>query len=96
MVLVPVDVVDGQVVAFVGHQIGACVTLGTLVDSAFLGADQELAVAQLGAEVEAGGCGLAGDCGLLVLRRVDVGLLVIEVNNVDADFLVLRVLLLQL
>jgi len=96
VVLVPVDVLDGQVVALVGHELGAGLTLGALVDGALLGSYQELAVAQFGAEVEAGGCGLARDGGFLVLGRVYVGLLVLEVNHVDADLLVFRILLLQL
>lgn len=96
MVLVPVHVLDRQVVAALGLQLGAGLALGAAVDGALLGADQEFLVARLGAEVEAGGCRLAGDGGLVVLGGVDLGLLVIKLDHVDGGFLLVRTLILQL
>lgn len=96
MVLVPVHVLDRQVVAALGLQLGAGLALGAAVDGALLGAYQEFLVARLGAEVEAGGCRLAGDGGLVVLGGVDLGLLVIKLDHVDGGFLLVRTLILQL
>lgn len=70
VVVVPVDVVDGQFVAAVGLEVGAGVRLGALVDGAFLSSDQEFTVIVLGAEVEAECCGLLGNGRLVILSAL--------------------------
>lgn len=96
VVVVPVHVLDGQFVAALGLQLGAGLGLGALVDGTLLGADQELAVVVLGAEVEAEGCCLLGDGGLLVLGGSVAGhVLAVELEHVDSGVLVALAVLLE-
>lgn len=95
MVLVPVHVVDLEGVPALGHQLGACLAFGTLVDGALLSPDQELTVTLLGTLVEAGGRGQTRDGGLLGLGALVACVLVVELEHVDDHLLVLRVLFLE-
>lgn len=61
VVLVPVHVLHRQGVPALGLQLSTCLRFTALVDSTFLGADEEFSVVVLRAEVEAGGCRLPRD-----------------------------------